>query len=72
MARPLRIEYPGAIYHVTSRGNVRKAIYRDDEDRELFLACLGEQWLRDDDSPGVTDLSDGYVRSFHSGNNAIP
>jgi hypothetical protein len=33
MARPLRIEYPGAYYHVTSRGNERKAIFRDDRDR---------------------------------------
>jgi putative transposase len=36
----LRIEYDGAVYHVTSRGNARKAVYRDDEDRELFLDVL--------------------------------
>jgi putative transposase len=42
MARPLRIEFPGAIYHVTARGNARAAIYHDDADRELFLATLGE------------------------------
>ena len=41
MARPLRIEYPGAVYHVTSRGNARKAIFRDDADRNDFLATLG-------------------------------
>ncbi len=41
MARPLRIEYPGAYYHVTSRGNERKAIFRDDEDRAKFLELLG-------------------------------
>jgi putative transposase len=40
MARPLRIEYDGALYHVTSRGNERRAIFRDDTDRELFLATL--------------------------------
>jgi putative transposase len=40
MARPLRIEYPGAVYHVTSRGNEKKAIYRDDHDRETFLNTL--------------------------------
>lgn len=40
MARPLRIEYDGALYHVTSRGNARKAIFKDDEDRELFLDTL--------------------------------
>lgn len=41
MARPLRIEFPGAIYHVTSRGNARLPIFEDDEDRESFLALLG-------------------------------
>jgi putative transposase len=41
MARPLRIEYPGAIYHVTSRGNARNNIFSDDEDREIFLSILG-------------------------------
>ncbi len=40
MARPLRIEYPGAFYHVTSRGNRREAIYLDDGDRVQFLDCL--------------------------------
>jgi REP element-mobilizing transposase RayT len=40
MARPLRIEYDGALYHVTSRGNTRKAIFRGDEDRKLFLDTL--------------------------------
>ena len=42
MARPLRIEYDGALYHVTSRGNERKAIFRGDTDRELFLATLSQ------------------------------
>jgi len=41
MARPLRIEYPGAIYHITSRGNARQPIYKDDKDRETFLELLG-------------------------------
>ena len=40
MARPLRIEYPGAVYHVTSRGNARQAIFIDDEDRGRFLDVL--------------------------------
>ena len=40
MVRPLRIEYPGAVYHVTSRGNDRKAIFKDDHDRENFLNTL--------------------------------
>jgi len=42
MARPLRIEFPGAIYHVAARGNAREAIVRDDADRDLFLDALGE------------------------------
>ncbi|MFZ3136090.1 MAG: transposase [Thermodesulfovibrionales bacterium] len=40
MARPLRIEYDGAVYHVTSRGNARKPIYKEDEDRRMFLEVL--------------------------------
>jgi putative transposase len=40
MARPLRIEFPGAVYHVTSRGNARQAIFIDDEDRGRFLDGL--------------------------------
>jgi len=40
MARPLRIEYPGAVYHVTCRGNARDKIFVGDPDRELFLEVL--------------------------------
>ena len=40
MSRPLRIEYPGALYHVTARGNARSHIYRDDTDRKDFLTIL--------------------------------
>lgn len=40
MARPLRIEYPGAVYHVTSRGNEKKAVFKDDQDRLNFLNTL--------------------------------
>jgi len=42
MARPLRIEYEGAVYHVTSRGNGRQDIYVDDKDRQAFLEILGD------------------------------
>ena len=42
MARPLRIEFPGAIYHVIARGNAREPIFVDDYDRRLFLAELGK------------------------------
>lgn len=41
MARPLRLEFPGAIYHVFSRGNRREPIYSDDRDCESFLEVLG-------------------------------
>lgn len=40
MARPLRIEFAGALYHVTARGNAREDIYRDDADRQQFLLLL--------------------------------
>ncbi len=40
MARPLRIEYPGAVYHITNRGNDKKDIFKDDQDRETFLKIL--------------------------------
>ena len=40
MTRPLRIEYAGAVYHITSRGNEKKAVFKDDEDRINFLNTL--------------------------------
>ena len=43
--RKLRIEYPGAIYHVMNRGDQREDIFIDDEDRRKFLSTLGE-WCR--------------------------
>ena len=42
MARKLRVQYPGAIYHLMSRGDRREPICRDDADRRLFLETLGE------------------------------
>lgn len=42
MARELRIEYPGAIYHVMNRGDRRERIFADDEDRQRFLETLTE------------------------------
>lgn len=41
MVRPLRLDHAGAVWHVTSRGNERREIFRDDEDRERFLTTLG-------------------------------
>ncbi len=40
MVRPLRIEYAGALYHITARGNRREDIYYDDQDRQQFLDIL--------------------------------
>jgi len=40
MARPVRIEYPGAFYHITARGNERKDIFKSRRDREQFLSYL--------------------------------
>jgi len=42
MARQWRIEFPGALYHLISRGNGGQAIFRTDEDREMFLDLLEE------------------------------
>jgi len=42
MARPLRIEFEGALYHVTSRGNKKEAIYLNDMDRLIFLKVLSD------------------------------
>ena len=41
MARPLRLEHPGALWHVTARGNERSDVFRDDADRREFLVVLG-------------------------------
>ncbi len=40
MARPLRIEFPGAFYHVSCRGNEQKAVFKSLRDREKFLSYL--------------------------------
>jgi len=42
MARPIRIEYEGAVYHVTIRGNERKALFSTDADRERFVSSLAD------------------------------
>ena len=42
MARPIRIEFAGALYHVMARGNERREIFRDDRDRQRFLDTMAE------------------------------
>jgi REP element-mobilizing transposase RayT len=42
MARKLRVQYPGAVYHVMNRGDRREDIFQSDHDRRLFLDTLGQ------------------------------
>ena len=42
MARPIRVEFAGAVYHVMARGNERREVFRDDQDRRRFLETLAE------------------------------
>ena len=48
MARPLRLEFPGAVYHVTSRGDRREPIFEDDSDRNTFLTVVAQAMERFD------------------------
>ena len=43
MARPLRLQFPGALYHLTARGNARQKIFLNDQDRRLFLDLFGKE-----------------------------
>ena len=54
MARPRRIEFADAVYHVTSRGDRREAIYGDDEDRQRHLAVIAQ----------ATDRFDAQVLAY--------
>ena len=47
MARALRIEYPGAIYHVRSRGDHREPIFSDETDRQRLIETLGEACIQE-------------------------
>jgi REP element-mobilizing transposase RayT len=60
MARPLRITYPGAFYHVTSRGNEKKAIFKSQADREKFLFYLESATRRYDAVIHVYCLMDNH------------
>jgi hypothetical protein len=63
MARPLRIEFAGAVYHVTSRGNARQDIVRDDLDRKKRASGLGLHFtLYGDGIPEATGASNGKGR----------
>ena len=50
MARPIRLEFPGALYHITARGDRRDDIYENDADRKSFLSlfesvCADHNWV---------------------------
>jgi REP element-mobilizing transposase RayT len=46
MARKLRVEFPGTIYHVMNRGDRHEPIFKDDTDRQDFLETLGEACVK--------------------------
>ena len=83
MARKLRVQYSGAIYHVMNRGDRREPIFKDDQDRECFLATLGEacapsrrpEWLRVDRLLGewrvAADSAEGRRRFAANGRKSI-
>jgi REP element-mobilizing transposase RayT len=60
MARPLRITFPGAFYHVTSRGNERKAVFKSKRDRLKFLEYLESATSRYDASMHIYCLIDNH------------
>ncbi|MBW2609865.1 MAG: transposase [Deltaproteobacteria bacterium] len=60
MSRPLRINYPGAFYHITSRGNERKPVFKSKKDREKFLEYLESATLRYDAVIHVYCLLDNH------------
>ena len=43
MARPLRVQYCGAVYHVMARGNNGQSVFKDDKDRERFMETLATE-----------------------------
>jgi hypothetical protein len=65
----LRIEYEGAVYHITSRGNARERIFLDDEDRNVFLAefrghekARGQTFIFESGSPGDVSESARFAK----------
>ncbi len=60
MARKLRVEYPGAIYHVMNRGDRREPIFHDDQDRQRFLETLAEACAK----TGCTGAEEAAAKPF--------
>jgi len=63
MSRPLRVEFPGALYHVTARGNDRAPIFLDDSDRRQFLLLLATPEANL--SRGMRQLNGVYTQRFN-------
>ncbi len=68
MARPLRLEIPVAVYHLTARGNARQDIFLDDQDRAGFLALLGREIIQQQAGswPGIKSRTDPIDGSGHA------
>jgi len=67
MLRKLRLEYPGAIYHVMNRGDQRDDIFPDDADRERFLFTLGEACVKTDWQVHAYCLMRNHYRALERG-----
>ena len=70
MARKLRLEYPGAIYHVINRGNYRSWIFREPKTRTAFQTCLFDacersQWLAANLNLGTPAALSHNLTLFH-------
>lgn len=80
MARPLRLEYSGAVYHVAARGNGRQDVLRDDQDRKSLSEAVESvvektSWLcrgccRLAEIPGTTGLHYSSISRIVNANNA--
>jgi hypothetical protein len=64
MPRPLRIEYPGARYHVMSRGDRREAIFLEDADRDGFCARWAEPARTADRNSSTCELNGAFSAPF--------
>ena len=69
MARALRVEYPGARYHVMCRGNQSRNIFQNQEDADLFIRCLGEMCVRNQTVSGALQM--GNVATVSRGVGAV-
>ena len=71
MARPLRIEHPAAVYHLTARGNARMPIFEDDGDRTGFLQIAEEAIERFNRRCYAVDLMDNHYHLLLQSSTAI-